>query len=97
MPSFVERLREAKAELAQLDADPLRLVVERTVRGMESIATVALLDLIGLPPSTANARRVATTMRSLRFVPLKSRRLLPGGHYGTVVRGWTRPIRGEKP
>jgi hypothetical protein len=32
-------------------------------------------------------------MRQLGFVPLKSRRLEPGGYRDTVTRGWTRPVR----
>jgi hypothetical protein len=92
--NFLERLRQAKAETARRDADPLRGVVETTVRGMDAVSTVALLDLIGLPKSTGNARRVSQTMRSLGFVPIKSRRLMPGGHLNTVTRGWARPLLG---
>jgi len=91
--NFLERLRQAKAETAKRDADPLQRVVEATVRGMEAISTVTLLDLIGLPTTTGNARRVSKTMRSMGFIPIKSRRLMPGGYAGTVTRGWSRPIR----
>ena len=63
------------------------------VRGMEAISTFALLDLLGLPKTTANGRRIAQTMRSLGFVPIKSRRLMPGGYRDTVTRGWARPVR----
>ena len=94
MVSYLERLRQAKAETAKRNADPLRGVVEATVRGMDAVSTVALLDLIGLPKSTGNARRVSQTMRSMGFVPIKSRRLMPGGHLNTVTRGWARPLRG---
>jgi len=90
---FLGRLRQAKVELAKRDADPLRGKVEATVRGMEAISTLALLDLIGLPTTTGNARRVSNTMRSLGFVPIKSRRLMPGGYHDTVTRGWARPLR----
>jgi len=31
-------------------------------------------------------------MRSLGFIPLKSRRLMPGGYQSTVTRGWSRPL-----
>jgi hypothetical protein len=92
--NFLERLRQAKAETAKRYADPLRDVVETTVRGMDAVSTFALLDLIGLPKSTGNARRVSQTMRSLGFVPIQSRRLMPGGHLNTVTRGWARPLRG---
>src|SRR5215469_13210371 len=96
MVSLLERLHQAKAELAKHNADPLRGVVETTVRGMEAVSTFTLLDLIGLPKTTANARRVGETMRSLGFVPIKSRRLMPGGYRDTVTRGWTRPVREVK-
>jgi hypothetical protein len=93
MVSYLERLHQASAELAKRDADPLRGLVETTVRGMDAVSTVALLDLIGLPKTTGNARRVSKTMRSLGFVPIKSRRLMPGGHLNNVTRGWARPVR----
>ena len=76
--SFVERIHHAQTELAKRDADPLREKVESIVRGMEAISTVALLDLLGLPKTTGNGRRIAATMRSWNFVPIKSRRLRPG-------------------
>lgn len=93
---FVEKLRRAQAELAERDADPLRQKVEAAVRGMEAISTVALLDLLGLPKTTGNGRRIAPTMRALGFIPIKSRRLEPGGYRDTVTRGWARPVREAK-
>ena len=90
--SFLERLHQASAELAKRYADPLQPKVVATVRGMDAVSTVALLDLIGLPITTGNARRVSKTMRSLGFVPIKSRRLMPGGYRDTVTRGWARPV-----
>jgi hypothetical protein len=93
MVSFMERLERAKAEADAMERDPLRPVVERTVRSMEVVGTTALLDLIGLPPTTGNSRRIAYTMRSLGFIPLKSRRFMPGGHSGVVTRGWARAFR----
>ncbi len=97
MVSFVERMERAGAKRDQRQADPLRERVEATVRGMDAISTAALLDLIGLPASTGNARRVAKTMRAIKFIPIKSRRLMPGGYRDTVTRGWTRPFRGHAP
>ena len=96
MASFMERLRRAQAELAHHDADPLLERVRGIVRGHEAIGTAPLLDLLGLPKTTGNGRRVAETMRSLGWVPVKSRRLLPGGYRDTVTRGWARPIRAIK-
>lgn len=49
--------------------------------------------LLRAPTTTGTARRLATVMRSLNFIPIKSRRLMPGGRAGnTVTRGWARPI-----
>jgi hypothetical protein len=87
---FLGRLHQVKAELAKRGADPLRGKVEAAVRGMDAVSTVALLDLIGLPTTTGNARRISKTMRALGFVPIKSRRLMPGGYRNTVTRGWAR-------
>jgi hypothetical protein len=96
MSSFLERLKQAKAKLAERNANPLREKVEAVVRAFDAVSTVALLDLIGLPKTTANGRRIAPTMRSLGFVPIKSRRLMPGGWRDTVTRGWARPVREVK-
>ena len=93
MLSFRESLERAQAELTKHDADPLREKVEAAVRGMEAVSTVALLDLLGLPKTTGNGRRIAQSMRSLGFIPIKSRRLMPGGYRDTVTRGWARPLR----
>ena len=91
--SWLEELERVKAELAKRADDPLRATVEATVRGMDAVSTVALLDLIGLPATTGNARRISKTMRALGFVPIKSRRFMPGGYRDTVSRGWARPLR----
>jgi hypothetical protein len=91
----MQQLEQAKAKLAERDADPLHEKVELVVRGMDAISTTALLDLIGLPNTTGNARRISGTMRSLGFVPLKSRRFLPGGYRDTVTRGWTRSFKSQ--
>jgi hypothetical protein len=91
--SWIETVQRAQAELTKCDADPLREKVEAIVRGMEAVSTVALLDLLGLPKTTGNGRRIAETMRSLGFIPIKSRRLMPGGYRDTVTRGWARPVR----
>lgn len=63
------------------------------MRGKEAISTAALLDLLDVPKTTGNAHRVGKTMRSMGFIPIKSRRLNPGGFRDTVARGWARPIR----
>jgi hypothetical protein len=93
MVSFLEEFRQAKTEVAQRNADPLRHRIEAIVRGKEAIGTGPLLDLLGLPKTTGSARRIGETMRALGFVPIKSRRLMPGGYGDTVTRGWCRPVR----
>jgi hypothetical protein len=93
MVSFVEKITRVKAELNAHAVDPLLASVEAIVRGQEAIGTAPLLDLLGLPKTTGNGRRLAQTMRTLGFVPVKSRRLLPGGWTDTVTRGWARPYR----
>ena len=93
MVSLLEKFHQAKAELTRRETDPLRDKVETNVRGMEAISTFALLDLLSLPKTTGNGRRLAHTMRSLGFVPIKSRRLMPGGYRDNVTRGWARPVR----
>jgi len=91
--SWIEKLHRAQAELTERNTDPLREKVETIVRGMEAISTHSLLDLLGLSQTTGNGRRIAPAMRSLGYVPIKSRRLMPGGYRDTVTRGWARPIR----
>ncbi len=93
MTYFLERLHQAQTELAARSAEPWQTTLENAVRGVEAISTVALMELIGCPKTTGSARRIAKVMRSMNFVPLKSRRLLPGGFRDTVARGWARPLR----
>lgn len=94
--TWLGEFHQAQAELAQCGADPFRQTIEAAVRGKEAISTNALLDLLGVAKTTGNARRIAKTMRSLGFVPIKSRRLMPGGFRDTVGRGWARPVREAK-
>ena len=93
MLSWTERIRRAGEEIARHESDPLLEKVASITRGMDEISTHALLDLIGLPNTTGNARRISKTMKSLGFVPIKSRQLMPGGWRDTVSRGWARPFR----
>jgi len=97
MVAWTEQLRRAQARLAERDADPWRGAVEKLVRNMDAVGTAPLLDLLGLPKTTGNARRIAKTMRSLGYVPMTSRRLMPGGFRDTVTRGWSRPVRSCHP
>ena len=92
--AFLDRLARARAELAESSEDPWRSKVEAAVRDKDAISTAALLDLVRVPATTGTARRLAAVMRSLNFIPIKSRRLMPGGWTGnTVTRGWCRPVR----
>lgn len=93
MLPFTAQIARERAKLEQRDADPLREKVASVLRGMNAVSTVALLDLIGLPNTTGNARRISITMRALGYVPIKSRRLVPGGWNDTLCRGWSRPFR----
>jgi hypothetical protein len=89
--AWVNLLRSAQTEPVQ--RDPLSDAVKGAVCGKDSISTAALLDLLGLSHTTGNARRISKTMRSLGYVPIKSRKLMPGGFRDTVARGWARPVR----
>jgi hypothetical protein len=91
--SHLERLAQARSALADGGPDPWLTKLRTAVRRIESISSAALLDMLHEPATTGTARRLATNMRSLGFIPIKSRRLLPGGFHGTVIRGWTRPLR----
>jgi hypothetical protein len=95
--SFLGKFAQARAELQAHHEDPWRNKVEAAVRDKDAISTAALLDLLRAPATTGTARRLAAVMRSLQFIPIKSRRLMPGGRAGnTVTRGWARPIREMK-
>jgi hypothetical protein len=95
--SLLEKLRKARAELEAHHEDPWRKKVEAAVLEKDAISTAALLDLLRAPATTSTARRLAAIMRSLHFIPIKSRRLMPGGRAGnTVTRGWARPVREMK-
>jgi hypothetical protein len=91
--SWFGKLHQAKTEFALREADPFHQNLEVAVRGKEAISTAALLDLLELPKNTGNARRISKSMRSMGFIPIKSRRLMPGGFRDTVARGWARPVR----
>jgi hypothetical protein len=91
--AWLQRLDQAHAKLAEHSADPWRKKLEGAVRGVEAISSAALLDLLRVPATTGTARRLAKIMRSIGFIPIKSRRLMPGGFRDTVTRGWSRPVR----
>jgi hypothetical protein len=92
--SVLGKLSAARTELDARRGDPWHQKVEAEVSDKDAISTAALLDLLRVPATTGTARRLAAVMRSLNFIPIKSRRLMPGGRAGnTVTRGWARPVR----
>ena len=95
--SLLGKLAEARAELEAHHEDPWLSKVAAVVRDMDAVSTAALLDVLHVHATTGTARRLAAVMRSLNFIPIKSRRLMPGGRAGnTVTRGWARPVRQAK-
>jgi hypothetical protein len=91
--SWIERLHRLRAEREERDSDPWRRVLERALPpDLTAISTVALCNLLGIRPTTGNARRIARTMRAMGFVPIKSRKLPPGGWRGSEGRGWARSV-----
>jgi hypothetical protein len=95
--SCVERMYQACAQQPEQRSDPWKRMLERALPpNVGSISTVALLDLLDVPHTTGNARRLAQTMRSMGWVGVKSRRLTPGGFRDTTIRGWARPVREKR-
>jgi hypothetical protein len=92
----MERLDQARAEVLEHRPHPWRKRIEEALGGADTIGSAALLDMIDQRPTTGNARRLASVMRSLGYIPIKSRRLMPGGFRDTTTRGWTRAVREEK-
>jgi hypothetical protein len=92
--SWVGKMYQACAQKTEQRSGPWRRVLERALpANVTSISTVSLLDLVDVPHTTGNARRLAQTMRAMGWVGLKSRRLMPGGFRDTTIRGWARPVR----
>jgi hypothetical protein len=92
--SWIESLQHAQVELRDCHVDPWRNIIERGVpANVVCTSSVALLDLVGVPHTTGNCRRLALTMRAMGWVGIKSRRLSPGGWRTTTCRGWARALR----
>ena len=100
MQSWVERLRQAKAELAA-PVDPWAVRLER-VRGkigddgIERISTQTLFDHLEVFQRSRGAgacRRLARVMRDLGWTPVRVRDLTRGG-YLEQVRGYCRKTSG---
>lgn len=57
--SLMEKLRLALAEISEAQEDPWKRLLERALpANVVSTSTVALLELLGVPPTTGNARRL---------------------------------------
>jgi hypothetical protein len=95
--AFLDRMREAALQAAAHGRDPWHPRLKQALEGVEAMSTAALLDLLRADPTTSNARRPAAIMRDLKFIPIKTRRFMPGGFRDTVTRGWARPVRGCSP
>jgi hypothetical protein len=91
--SFIEKMREAAKQLDAPPPDPWLKPISAALKGVQAMSTVALLDIVHAAHTTKNSRRLAAIMRELGFVPIQSRRLMPGGYRDTVTRGWARPMR----
>jgi len=91
--SFIERMMQVAREMEAPPPDPWKKTLSNALKGVEGMSTAALLDLVGARHTTANSRRLAAILRELNFIPIQSRRLMPGGHRSTVARGWVRPMR----
>ena len=91
--AFLDKLRQAQRQAEATHRDPWHPRLKRALENVDAMSTAALLDLLKAEPTTSNARRLATIMRELNFVPIKTRRFMPGGYRDTVTRGWARPIR----
>ncbi|MGY4160200.1 MULTISPECIES: hypothetical protein [unclassified Bradyrhizobium] len=93
--SFASRMKEAKARLEAAEGydDPWCTQLEPELKNVESISTHAIMDLLRVNATTARGRRLAAVMRTLGYVPIRSRRLMPGGFRDTCTRGWAKPLR----
>ncbi len=85
--ALLSRLHEARAQLDVQGEDPWYARLDNALHGCEAISTAALLDFLRTRATTATARRLAAVMRSLQFIPIKSRRLMPGGRQEYARRG----------
>ena len=97
MVSFIEKLRQARAERTARDAEPWRLPLERVHGkigdgGIERITTQLLFDILEVPQRSRGAgacRRLAKLMAELGWTAVRVRGLTRGG-YLEQVRGYCR-------
>lgn len=101
MKSFIARLREAEAQLAE-PADPWRMRLERLrgtvgADGVERVSSQGVFDLLEVPmrARTAGAyRRLSKVMREIDWAPVRVRDRTYGG-YLEQIRGYCRDARGR--
>ena len=99
--SFLDKLHDERAKIAERNSDPWRLPLER-VRGkigddgIERITTQLLFDILEVPQRSRGAgacRRLAKLMAELGWTAVRVRGLTRGG-YLEQVRGYCRePLR----
>jgi hypothetical protein len=94
--AWIEKLQRANEPAVRPDEPWAGAVARALPGGISAISTAAIFDLLDMPLTTGNARRLAAAMRALGFVPIKSRRLVPGGFRDSTIRGWARPVREPK-
>src|SRR5271165_865581 len=101
MVSFIEQLRQARAEVTEQFSDPWRLPLERLHGkigddGIERITTQLLFDVLEVPQRSRGAgacRRLAKLMAELGWMAVRVRGLTRGG-YLEQVRGYAREGHG---
>ena len=99
--SFLDKLHDERAKIAERNSDPWRLALER-VRGkigddgIERITTQIVFDILEVPQRCRGAgacRRLAKLMAELGWTAVQVRSLTRGG-YLEQVRGYCRePFR----
>jgi hypothetical protein len=99
--SWLERMREAQAEIAAADTvDPWHLALARVrgkidYDGLERVSSQMLLDRLEVPQRNRTAgtfRRLAKVMTELGWTAVRVRDLTRGG-YKEQVRGYCRESR----
>ena len=99
-PSWLDKLEQARAEMAARDADPWRLRLGR-LHGkfgddcIERITTQTVFDILEIPQRSRGAgacRRLAKLMSQLGWTAVRVRGLTRGG-YREQVRGYCRDAR----
>ena len=99
--SFLDKLHDERAKIAERNSDPWRLALERVHGkigddGIERITTQIVFDILEVPQRSRGAgacRRLAKLMAELGWTAVRVRSLTRGG-YLEQVRGYCRePFR----